>query len=251
MSPLYPIFNTIGSIALVLYNFLNFRKKKMILGKVSNSVIAHFDGKPKTWYGKILSSFALWTILEICIICVAQYLGVGFLNSGASRLFNTGANYFGVLYGAPFVVLLVCLLLRIDYLAQMDLITPAYPLALVFVKIACHFGCCCCGVPWENGVYNPLSRQIEFPSQFLESGVALLLFVALFVFRKRFKKGTVFPIYLMSYSAIRFFTEFTRAEPAVFLGLKTYHFLCIAGVILGVVEYILVRLHDKKQCRAS
>lgn len=243
----FALFNTIGSIALVLYNLLHFKKKKCMLGKVSSSLIDHFQAKEQKWYGKILSSIVWWTFVEICLISMAQYLCVGFLNAGASKLFNTGANYFGVLYGAPFMVLLVCLMLKIDYFAQMDLITPAYPLALVFVKIACHFGGCCCGIPWENGTYNPITRQIEFPAQLLESGVALFLFIVLFSFRNRFKKGTVFPIYLITYSALRFFTEFFREEPAVFMGLKTYQFLCIAGVILGVIEYVIVSLCGKKK----
>ena len=95
-------------------------------------------------------------------------------------------------------------------------------------------------------MYNPISGLIEFPAPFLEAGVALLLFIVLFTFRNRFKKGTIFPIYLIAFSAIRFFTEFVRVEPAVFMGLKTYHFLCIAGVVLGLIEYLAVHLYSKK-----
>lgn len=248
---LFRLFNDISWIVLVLYNVLQFKKKRLFLSGTSKTVMHYIDSKSLGGIGKLLSSANTWAILELLVVSAAQYLCVGFLNSGASKLFNTGANYFGVLYGAPILVVLLCLLIKTDPLAQLDLVTPSYPLALFFSKIACHFGGCCCGVPWEKGLYNPITRQIEFPAPFLEAGVALLLFVVLFAFRNRFKKGTIFPTYLISFSAIRFFTEFTRAEPDVFLGLKTYHFLCIAGVILGVIEYVLVCLYGKKQRRTS
>ena len=248
---LFWLFNEISWMALVVYNLLQFRKKKLFLSGLSKAVMGYMESRKPSWFTKLLGSANLWAIVELMLVSAAQYLCVGFLNSGASKLFQTGANYFGVLYGAPILVVLLCLLIRTDPLAQLDLVTPAYPLALFFAKIACHFGGCCCGVVWEKGLYNPITRQIEFPAPFLEAGVALLLFIVLFSFRNRFKKGTVFPTYLIAFSAIRFFTEFTRIEPAVFLGLKTYHFLCIAGVILGVAEYVLVRWYSKKQGSTS
>lgn len=249
--PLFNLFNLIGSYALILCNLLHFQKKRLFLSGASKAVIRFMEARKQFWLTKLLASANLWAIVELLLVSLVQYNYVGFLNSGASKLFHTGANYFGILYGAPFLVVLLCLLIRTDPLAQLDLVTPSYPLALFFSKIACHFGGCCCGVVWEYGMYNPITRQIEFPSPYLEAAVALLLCIFLFSFRKRFRKGTVFPIYLIAFSAIRFFTEFTREEPAVFLGLKTYHFLCIAGVILGVVEYVLVRWYSKKQGSTS
>lgn len=248
---LFRLFNNISGVVLVLYNVLQFKKKRQFLSGVSKGAIKYIESKRLGGIGRLLSSANLWAILELLVVSAVQYICVGFLNTGASKLFNTGANYFGILYGAPILVVLLCLLIKTDPLAQLDLVTPSYPLALFFSKIACHFGGCCCGVPWEKGMFNPITRQIEFPAPFLEAGVALLLFIVLFAFRNRFKKGTVFPVYLISFSAIRFFTEFTRAEPDVFLGLKTYHFLCIAGVILGVIEYVLVCLYGKKQRHTS
>lgn len=244
-------FNVISGCMLLLYNILQFKKKRQFLSGVSKRIMRHMKSRNLGKIGRLLASANLWAILELLIVSLVQYICVGFLNSGASQLFKTGANYFGILYGAPILVVLLCLLIKTDPLAQMDLVTPSYPLALFFSKIACHFGGCCCGIPWKKGMFNPITRQIEFPAPFLEAGVALLLFIVLFSFRNRFKKGTVFPIYLISFSAIRFFTEFTRVEPDVFLGLKIYQFLCIAGVFLGVIEYVLVYLYGEKHCHAN
>lgn len=241
---LYNLFNFIGTCALLAYNFLQFKKKKLMLSGAACHAIDHFNSKEQKGVYKVLASAGFWTAIEILVIFVFQYgLTINF-NGLFGNIVNTGANYFGLLFFAPPFVVLLCLLIKVDPLAQYDLIAPAYPLALIFVKIACYFAGCCRGVRWIYGFYNPTSRLIEFPSQLLESAVALLLFVFLFTCRNKFKKGTVFPVYLMVYSFIRFFTEFTRVEPAVFMGLKTYQILCIIGVVVGALEYLAARKYD-------
>ena len=232
---LFATFNTISIVVLFLYNLLHYKEQKLLLGGTSHSAIKYFESKG---HKGILSSIGFWAVIEILLVSMVQYYLTGGFNGIFGNLVNTGANYYGLMFFAPPLVVALCFLMKIDPLAQMDLITPAYPLALVFVKIACFFAGCCSGVRWIYGFYNPTSRLIEFPSQLLESAVALLLFVFLLTCKKKFKKGTVFPIYLMSYSALRFFTEFTRVEPEVFMGLKTYQILCIVGVVVGALEYL-------------
>lgn len=230
---------------LLAYNLLHIRKKKEIIGGVSCAIIRHFEHKQHRVLYKILSAWWLWAFLETFLISYLQYYAPGIFNRALGVLLDTGANYFGLIFSAPILIWVACLLLRIDSRAQMDLITPAYPLALVPVKIACYAGGCCCGFEWEHGFYNPITRLIEFPSQLLESAVALIIFIFLLCLKNRMKKGTVFPIYLIVYSGTRFFTEFTRCEPAVFLGLKTYQLLCIAGVVTGTLLYLAVTGYNK------
>lgn len=237
---LYDFFNMIGSGMILVYNLLHYKKKKTLLSGVSCGVMRYFGEKPHRRINSVLSGYVIWTVLEIFIISYFQYFAAGFFNVALGNLLDTGANYFGLVLSGPLMVFGICLLLKIDPLAQLDLITPAYPLALIFVKIACYFAGCCSGFPWKHGFYNPISRQIEFPSQLLESAVALQLFVFLLCFKHKMKKGTVFPVYLIVYSALRFFTEFTRWEPSVFIGLKMYQLLCIAGVVIGILEYFAV-----------
>lgn len=240
----YNIFNSIGTYALLIFNLLHFKKKRQLLSGASCFAIEHFKSKQQKGIYKVLSAAGFWTVIEILVIYMVQYYFTINFNSYFGNLVNTGANYFGLILFAPLLVVVLCLIIKVDPLAQLDLIAPGYPLALIFVKIACYFGGCCRGIEWENGFYNPISRLIEFPIQLLESAVALVLFVFLFTCRKKFKKGTVFPIYLIVYSALRFFTEFLRVEPKVFMGLKTYQILCIIGVVVGVIEYIVARKYD-------
>lgn len=241
---LYTLFSFIAGWALLIYNLIYYRKKKLLLSGVSNRAVKHFQSKQRKGVCRILSSQTFWVITEIVILSAVQILPAMVLNPIFGNLVNTGANYYGLMFIGSWLMVALCLLVKVDLLAQMDLITPAYPLALIFTKIGCFFAGCCRGVRWIYGVYNPTSRRIEFPAQLLEAFVALLLFVFFISFKSKFKKGTLFPVYLMIYSAIRFFTEFTRVEPAVFLGLKTYQILCIIGVAVGALEYVAARKYD-------
>ena len=241
---LYVTFNTVSSVVLLAYHLLHYKEKKRLLGGVSESVIRHFESRKPKRMAKILSKVCVWVVFEILLVFTLQYYVTGNFNTLFGNLVGTGANYYGLMFFAPPLVIALCFLLKIDPLAQMDLVAPAYPLALVFVKIACFTAGCCSGVRWIYGVYNPVTRWIEFPVQLLESAVALLLFVFLLLIKRKLKKGTVFPVYLMTYSALRFFTEFLRAEPEVLLGLKTYQILCIVGIFVGALEYYAARKYD-------
>lgn len=248
---LFGILNTIATYMLFVYNLLHYREKRNLLGGVSRGIIQYFQAKPSRGINKILSAAGIWTVLEIILISLCQYNLGGYFNAALGKLLNTGANYFGLIFAAPVLVGIACALLKIEYLAQMDLITPAYPLALFISKIACRVTGCCRGVEWEYGFYNPVSRLIEFPAQLLESGVALLMFVFLLCFKKKMKKGTVFPVYLILYSGTRFFTEFTRWEPEVFMGLKLYQILCLIGVLVGVLGYVAVCRYTARNPREA
>lgn len=58
--------------------------------------------------------------------------------------------------------------------------------------------------------------------------------------RRRMKAGQAYPIYVIMYSSARFCYEFFRNNDPVLGPLQTYHLLCIAGVVIGVVELLIV-----------
>ena len=166
-------------------------------------------------------------------------------NSVTARMFHVGtANYFGNLFFGPLGVLLPCLLLRVDPFAVMDLMTPSVALCLGISKIGCFFSGCCYGFPCESFYYNRKNERTEFPIQLVEMGCALLIFAILLILQKKKKPdrhGTLFPIYIILYSVLRFFSEFARADwPRVAGRLTCYHLLCIAGVFVGALEWALV-----------
>lgn len=234
---LYDFVNIISGVFLILFNVFQFKRKKEILSGTSSYLlkIASKENDPK-----FLSSKTFYAVVEALIISVIQYLPIYSMTRKFGTLVGTGANYFGFILFIPFILFLLFYLLHISPLKQMDLITPAFPLALSISKLACFFHGCCNGIESAFGLYNHMTGKIEFPVQLVEAGLALLIFVFFMLWRKKAKEGTLFPVYLILMSGTRFFSEFLRHEPNVIWIFKTYHILCIIGFVLGLIYLFIV-----------
>lgn len=244
---LYYFLPNFGTLAVLIYVFIRFHEKAQNQSRHLGRLCRYLQEKDKGW---ILKNNNFWIAFEILLIAAAQTQLIGSVNIWFGSVAGTGANYFGTLFFQPIILLLLFLALGIDPLRQFDLITPAYPLTLVFTKLACFCQGCCRGVASPYGLYNYGTFAKEIPVQLLEAWAALCLFVMLVCIRKYVKPGRMFPIYLISYSAIRFFTEFLRWEKPVLWILKTYHLLCIAGILVGLAElFIVIAIHKKLQKR--
>lgn len=243
----YGLLGNITYICFYLFNLIQFNKKKHFLSNGAKICLKFFDErKEKNIFFKFLSYSSVWAVVELVLFSVVQSESIGIFNYGFGDLLMTGANYFGLLFFVPFVLLLLCLVIRVDPRKQIDLITPTFPLALIFAKIGCFGAGCCNGCEWSTGFYNYATGHKEIPLQLVEAGVALLLFVFLLIWRKKAKAGTMFPIYMIAYSAIRFFTEFLSNRDDIIGPFNIYHILCFAGVIIGIVELLLVLEYGEK-----
>lgn len=239
----YTFLNNIAILAVFLFNFLNYSAKKKILGRGSAALIK------KLPEGKSIRAMLYRVVIigiEIFIVSYAQYKLLGPLTVVFGDLFGTGYNYFGGIFLTPVLVAIVCFILGIDIFKQIDLIAPAYPLALTISKIACFCAGCCRGFECSYGMYNYKTEAVEFPVQLVEAGLAFIIFIFLLLRRKKAKEGTLFPTYLILYSATRFFSEFLRIEENVFLILKKYHILCLVGIAIGFIELYVVKNYKEK-----
>ncbi len=235
---LYDIFNIIGFAALAIFNFANIKKKKELLSYATQ--YSRYAIENSHLKNKFLSSYIPWAVVEIFIISTIQYAFTPLLNPAFGDLVRTGVNYFGLLYFEPLILIAFCMIVGINPLKQLDIVTPAFPLAHIFARIGCFCAGCCHGAEWKYGLYNYAYDRVEFPVQLLYSGTALLIFIFLFFWRKKAKTGTLFPTYLILYSLTRFFIEFTRDD----LSVQTYQKLCIIGVVVGIIELVLVLMFN-------
>ncbi|MBQ4559715.1 MAG: prolipoprotein diacylglyceryl transferase [Tyzzerella sp.] len=243
---LYDFFNVISFFSLLSYNLIQLNQKKKLLSQWSQRIQGNIVKKSKGTFLQVFGETNFWALFEVIIISMAQYLPAGYLNFSFGELFGTGANYFGLAFFCPLIVIAFCLCLRINPLKQLDLITPAYPLALSFSKFACFCCGCCGGMECSFGMYNYYKDELQFPVQLVEVALAVLLFFFLHNYRKIARVGTMYPTYLTLYSVTRFFSEFLRGEKNVWGMLKLYHIFCIAGIIVGIVELALVHKFGEK-----
>jgi len=239
------LYGFINDVALVLAFVLNlfilgYEEKK--LGRCSEFFISSLT-KNKKSEPKLIR--LVFIVCEVYIISFAQFY-LGELNGFFGELVGTGANYYGTLFVSPIMVAFFGLLLGRDIFKLMDLITLTYPLKLIFVKLACFCQGCCKGFACSYGLYNHSTDQIEFPVQLVEMALAAIIFVFLMLWRKKAKEGTMYPLYLIIYSATRFFSEFLRQEENVLFILKKYHILCLVGIAVGILLLFVVRKYKDR-----
>ncbi len=243
----YSLLNVLGGILLLIFNLTQFNKKKSFLSNGAKACVNYFsENKEKNKFFGFLSNFNVWVVIEIFLISVFQFVPAATLNFNFGHLMRTEANYFGLLFFIPFILLLVCLALRVDPIKQIDLITPAFPFALISVKMGCFCAGCCRGYVWSGGLYNYKTGYTEIPLQLLETGLALVIFIFLLLWRKKAKPGTMFPTYMIVYSVTRFFSEFFSHKENIVGPFNVYQILCVAGVIIGFIELLLILEYSKK-----
>ena len=239
---MYDLFNNIGTVLFVIFNFAVLKQRLSAPSKLSGVYSTFVSNKNIPAFLKGTSFF---TIIETILI---SYI---FMESGSmtvimGELMGTGYNYFGILLFAPLFLKILFLFLSVDPLKTTDLVTPAFPLALISVKFACFFQGCCGGIQSPNGLYNNKSGVTEVPVQLIEAMLAAVIFVILLIIRKKVKEGTLYPTYIILYSATRFFSEFYRNEANTIWNLKTYQVLCIVGVGIGFFQLFVIRNYKDK-----
>lgn len=235
----YSFFNDIVAIVVtLLISFFLIKEKTKELGIHSKRIVFVAE-KSDAHRGKIIKYIA--ATVEVLLMTVLSIIMV-FFNGPFGDLVGTGLNYFGGMFAFPFLQLVCSLFILTNILKHLDMATLLLPMRLFFLKIACFFNGCCWGIPWEYGPYNHHYDHPgnQVPVQAIEALWALLIFVFLLIYRKKAKTGTLYPIYMILYSATRFCSEFFRNEENVVWIFKTYHLLCIAGVVIGVVLLLLV-----------
>lgn len=220
----------------MFYNDLRIKKKRRPIGYRTMIVRAKLSSS-----NGIISKYLMknLSILESESFTMA-YISFTFANWIFGDLIGTGANYFGSLFMIPIIWIFLSVYYGSNPLKQLDFISTCLPLYLIFVKLSCYASGCCAGIPWEYGPYNNAYEQNQVPVQLIEAFWGLLIFIILIKYRKNAKTGTVFPLYVILYCATRFFSEFLRHEENVLWILKTYHILCLIGIVFGIIFWIVV-----------
>lgn len=236
---MYDIFTIyMSSLALLIYNLMHIKEKRELLSGISQIALRRAT-KCRSRIRYHAENY--WAIIEIILISLYQHGLVSMLNKMTGNLLNTGANYFGLIFFMPLLLPLLCWMIGIDPFKQIDLITPAYPVALFFMKIGCFCAGCCRGISSTFGMYNRAYDCVEIPVQLIEAAFAVMIFFVLLIQKKKSSTGTLLPQYMILYCGSRFFSEFFRQDPNVFLGLKLYHILCIVGFSLGMIQLLLIK----------
>ncbi len=165
-------------------------------------------------------------------------------------IWQGGETSYGAFLGLLFVWLYVKKQ-KLKFLEILDLFVPYIVLAMAITRIGCFLNWCCYGIqsnlPWAIQVSNDVSRH---PTQIYMFLVNLMIFILLINFKKirqnrktkrtRFnllikKPASLFFLFLLVYSFVRFFIDFLREYEYTIFGLALSQWLCIAIFVFAII----------------
>ncbi|MFH1054044.1 MAG: prolipoprotein diacylglyceryl transferase [Candidatus Woesearchaeota archaeon] len=175
-------------------------------------------------------------------------------------IWEGGLSFHGGLLGGIIVGYIMSKIKKIDPLDIADMAVIPAALALVFGRLANFLNSELVGtitnLPWGvnfNNETNSLGELVyRHPSQLYESLKNLFIFIVLWnVKDRKFPKGTIFGLFVIIYSTLRFFIEFARSpDPQIgylWLGLTLGQIINIVMFICGLIFLIYIFKKKKAQ----
>ncbi len=156
---------------------------------------------------------------------------------------NGGLAIHGALIAGIIVSLLFCKRRKINPLLLLDILMPSVALGQSigrwgnFINQEAHGGPT--DLPWGIVV----DGQKVHPTFLYESIITLCIFIFLTWFRKNKKTpdGQVLALYLILYSAGRFFIEGLRTDSLMFFGMRIAQLVSLGSAIAGIAIWMLLK----------
>ncbi len=189
-----------------------------------------------TLVGAMIGAKLLFIIVSLPQI-IAQKIGLLDLIGG-------GFVFYGGLIGGALGLLIYCKQFQMNFVTLAETYAAVLPLGHAFGRVGCFFSGCCYGIAYDGPLCYTYRTALAatpigvplLPVQLIEAGCLLIIFaVLLTVYLKKGKHvGTVFPLYLLSYSLLRFVLEFFRGdrERGILL-LSTSQWVCV-GILCAL-----------------
>ncbi|MCF0142804.1 MAG: prolipoprotein diacylglyceryl transferase [Parasporobacterium sp.] len=174
----------------------------------------------------------------------------------------SGMVFYGGLLGALLFAYLYCRANHMDLRANLNHAIVVFPLFHCFGRIGCAFTGCCYGIEYYgplaikytsdyiiHGKNDDIADFTRFPVQPLEALAELIIFVILLViYLKTEDRYPLTPIYLLTYSVVRFTDEFLRGDAirGIWGPFSTSQWISLAILAVTVIYLIVKRKHLKR-----
>ncbi len=158
-----------------------------------------------------------------------------------------GLTIYGAILGAVLGTWIYSRFKPFNYGFWVDLIAPGIVLAQAIGRVGCLINGCCFGtatsLPWAIG-YSRIGVSGVHPTQIYEIIFLVLLFVIIILLRGRLKPdGSLFLVYLGSYSLWRLGIDFIRVGTPFLFGLHQAQVIGIIVIIITITLLIYRRVH--------
>lgn len=192
------------------------------------------------------------TVVFVILVYFSTFFWMFFLFWAESGFKNFGGNNIvRVFWWLGVFVYPVSRLLELDYKESLDFVAPCLCINHGIAHIGCIFAGCCHGYPCSWGLYSNETGARCFPTQPIESAVALA--IAAYIWHREKKKGygvgtdgLSFPLMLMLFGYSRFVLEFFRDNKKIVLGISALAIHALVNAIIGTVAYTVIRLKNER-----
>ncbi len=234
---MYDLIGALGLVMLPVF-FLWRRTWPVRLGGAAKEHIARYAGcdavplwgRPRFW--AVLS-----TALPLLIHLVFFALG----GERFAALVGRTTEFFGYVLLSAVGMTLCAGALGYAPWRWLDRTVPLYLSMATVLKLSCFCAGCCYGLPWEHGLYNHKTGQIQFPIQLVEMALYGVLLVVLTRYKGR--PGRRFLLFLAGYGGVRFLIQFFRADRPIFSG---FHWMSGVICMVALVGMVLSRVIPTK-----
>lgn len=157
---------------------------------------------------------------------------------------TSGFSLFGSIFLVPPAMWLTCRMYKMGPAKALDAAAPCAPLMFCIMRFACFLNGCCGG--WETHIGAVAFR---WPTQIMESFGDLMIFMWLLSHEKsEDRQGSLYPMMMVGYGALRFGLEFLRDTQKDWLYLSHGQWFSVIAMIIGLT--VIVR-HDKQTRRKA
>ena len=200
-----------------------------------------------------LDSYFLWlligSILMARIFEVLIYNFQEYFNNPSEiyKIWHGGLSYQGGIIGAVIITLIFCKKYKIHFYDLADLIVIPAAIGLAIGKIANYTNSELYGTitnsittPWCV-VFQKIDNYCRHPTQIYEFIANIFMFTTLITYKiyytktqKRYQKGTLFWMFIIMYSILRFVITFLREETPYF-GLNVGQWTSLIMIIISII----------------
>lgn len=230
------------------------------LGVIAAYLVSEYRAKKRNMDSDLLISIAMWVVIPGMICAKLLYYITIFdeILKDPKLLLDISGGFvvYGGIIGGIAGGYLFCMKNKVPFWSYFDLVIPSVALAQAFGRIGCHLAGCCYGLQCVSPIsitfvesgFAPNGVPL-LPTQLISSGLNLIHFLVLLLFAKYAKAdGQVSALYMILYSAGRFFLEFLRGdlERGAVGTFSTSQFISIFAFVAGCVFFVICTKRGKK-----
>lgn len=142
-----------------------------------------------------------------------------------------GVSFYGSVLLIPLLMPMAGFLFQLKPNQTMDVCGPCVAIMIGCMRVNCFLSGCCGG--WKACIGN---FCFQWPTQAIDSisDFAILVWLLQLETNGRFK-GALYPVFMIAYSAMRFFLEFLRDTPKDWLRLSHGQWFALAAILIGIL----------------